>query len=72
MPSTTFEVPDMTCDHCVRAITAAVAAHGVPAPQFDLETKRVVATFETPDIRDQCYAAIRAEGYTVEPVVPQQ
>ncbi|GAA2830207.1 cation transporter [Kribbella solani] len=67
MSETSFEVPDMTCHHCVNTITKAVAEFGVEAPTFDLETKRVVATFPTPEIRDQSYSAIRAHGYTVVP-----
>ena len=45
MSTTTFEVPDMTCQHCINTITKAVAELGVEPPEFDLETKRVVAGF---------------------------
>lgn len=63
-----FEVPDMTCQHCIRTITKAVAEFGVAPPEFDLETKRVVASFGSAQIRDQSFAAIRARGYTVVPL----
>ncbi|GAA1585442.1 hypothetical protein GCM10009804_47110 [Kribbella hippodromi] len=67
MSATSFEVPDMTCHHCINTITKAVAEFGVEAPTFDLETKRVVASFPSAEIREQSYAAIRAHGYTVVP-----
>ncbi|MFF0268256.1 heavy-metal-associated domain-containing protein [Kribbella sp. NPDC004536] len=66
--TTTFEVPDMTCQHCIGTITKAVAEFGVAAPTFDLETKRVVADFPSPAVRDQSFAAIRTHGYTVVPL----
>lgn len=66
--TTTFEVPDMTCQHCIGTITKAVAEFGVEPPAFDLETKRVVADFASPAIRDQSFAAIRTHGYTVVPL----
>lgn len=63
-----FEVPDMTCQHCIRTITKAVGELGVAPPEFDLETKRVVASFGSAEVRAQSFAAIRARGYTVVPV----
>ncbi|NUR97770.1 MAG: heavy-metal-associated domain-containing protein [Kribbellaceae bacterium] len=68
LSTTTFEVPDMTCQHCIGTITKAVAEFGVGPPTFDLETKRVVADFASPAIRDQSFAAIRTHGYTVVPL----
>lgn len=68
MSTTTFEVPDMTCQHCINTITKAVAELGVEPPEFDLETKRVVAGFASAAIRDDSFAAIRAHGYTVVPL----
>ncbi|WP_406055434.1 heavy-metal-associated domain-containing protein [Kribbella sp. NBC_00889] len=61
------EVPDMTCQHCIRTITKAVGEFGVAPPEFDLETKRVVASFGSAEVRAQSFAAIRACGYTVVP-----
>ncbi|TCC61431.1 copper chaperone [Kribbella pittospori] len=63
-----FEVPDMTCQHCIRTITEAVGEFGVAPPEFDLETKRVVARFGSAEVREQSFAAIRARGYTVVPL----
>jgi copper chaperone CopZ len=64
----TFEVPDMTCQHCIGTITKAVAEYGVEPPEFNLETKRVVATFPSAEARDNSFKAIRAHGYTVVPL----
>ncbi|MGW7681635.1 heavy-metal-associated domain-containing protein [Kribbella sp. NPDC054772] len=63
-----FEVPDMTCQHCIRTITKAVAEFGVEPPEFDLVSKRVTAVFASPEIRARSFAAIRARGYTVVPL----
>ncbi|MEU4194195.1 heavy-metal-associated domain-containing protein [Kribbella sp. NPDC026611] len=64
---TVFEVPDMTCQHCIRTITKAVAEFGVDPPEFDLETKRVTARFRDAETREQSFDAIRGRGYTVVP-----
>jgi copper chaperone CopZ len=66
--SEVFEVPDMTCVHCTRTITRAVGEFGVAPPEFDLVTKRVIASFPSDDVRDRCFEAIRERGYTVVPV----
>ncbi|MFF0341382.1 heavy-metal-associated domain-containing protein [Kribbella sp. NPDC004875] len=63
-----FEVPDMTCQHCVRTITKAVAEFGVEPPEFDLVSKRVTAVFASAEIRELSFTAIRARGYTVVPL----
>jgi len=44
MPSTTkeYSVPDMSCDHCIKAITGEVSkVDGVTDINIDLETKTV-------------------------------
>lgn len=68
MPQSTplqFQVPDMDCESCVRAITEAVQRVDAQASvSADLATKRVVigATGETHDFA----AAIEAAGFTVK------
>ena len=61
----TFEVPSMSCGHCVSAITAEVAqVPGVVDVAIDLDTKAVVVTGDGLDdsaIRD----AIAEAGYEV-------
>jgi copper chaperone len=54
----TFNVPDMSCGHCVKAITEAV--HGLDADakvETDLETKNV-------SIESQASAAVLVEALT--------
>jgi copper chaperone len=61
-----FRVPDMHCDGCVRALTAAVRDLDDTATlQADLESKEVrVATTAS----DEAVAeAIREAGFSVEP-----
>ena len=61
---TTFEVNDMTCGHCVRAITKAVNAVSPGAEvQVDLATHRVSIGASAVDPM-QLGAAIAGAGYT--------
>ncbi|NMK44936.1 heavy-metal-associated domain-containing protein [Achromobacter sp. Bel] len=57
-----FQVPDMTCGHCVKTITGAVseAAPGATVA-VDLPTHRVTITGT--DQADKLEAAIRDAGY---------
>lgn len=58
-----FTVADMSCGHCVRAITSAVE-NAFPGAKVavDLESKRV--TVENAVDRDAVAAVIAAEGYS--------
>ena len=66
----TFEVEDMTCGHCVNAITKAVKALEPQAQvQVDLTTRRVEVQPATADtasliraIQVAGYAAVAVEG----------
>lgn len=59
-----FQVNDMTCGHCVGAITKAVEAADPGAKaQVDLATHRVQVEPASAD-EAQLGAAIRAAGYT--------
>lgn len=58
-----FTVADMTCGHCVKAITAAVlAAYPAARVEIDLPTKRVLV--ENAGDRAAVAAVIEAEGYS--------
>jgi copper chaperone len=60
-------VPDMSCEHCKRAVTEALSALPVvTSVQVDLETKRVVVEGEGLDDAT-LRAAIVAAGYEAEP-----
>ncbi len=58
----------MTCSHCTRTITKVLGELGVPPPEFDLVTKKVVAVFPSAEIRERGFEAIRGRGYTVVPL----
>lgn len=57
-----FQVPDMTCGHCVKTITGAVTAAAPGATvAVDLPAHRV--TVSGTDQADKVEAAIREAGY---------
>ena len=61
----TLTVADMTCDHCVQAVTEGVSPlAGVDAVEVDLETKLVVVRGTDVD-RDAVVAAIDDAGFVV-------
>lgn len=65
MPS--FQVPDMSCGHCVSSITQAVQAADPQAQvRVDLDAKRVEVTGNTADA-ERLAAAIRQAGFTPQP-----
>ena len=66
-----FEVNDMTCGHCVGAVTRAVKAVDKDATvQIDLATHRVQVEPVTADAAELA-AAIEEAGYTPVPAAVQ-
>ncbi|WP_077035323.1 heavy-metal-associated domain-containing protein [Pelomonas sp. KK5] len=65
--TTTFEVPDISCGHCARAITEAVKALDPDARvDVDLASKRV--SIDGSFLAESRLAeALREAGYTPEP-----
>ena len=64
----TFEVEDMTCGHCVNAITKAVKALDPQSQvQVDLTTHRVEVRPATADTASLIHA-IQVAGYAAEAV----
>ena len=62
-----FQVNDMTCGHCVGAITKAIAEVDAAAQvEIDLPTHRVRITGT--ERRGEVEAAIREAGYTPQQV----
>jgi copper chaperone len=58
----TFQIPNMTCGHCVRAVTQAVqAADPVARVQADLATHQV--TVETSASRETVAVQLAQAGY---------
>jgi copper ion binding protein len=61
----TLSVPDMSCGHCVSAVSAAVGSlEGVERVDVDLDSKRVAVEGEPLD-RGAIAGAIREAGYEV-------
>lgn len=58
-----FYVPDMSCRHCVRTITALLTSMEIPVVEIDLESKRVVARIRSPRHRFRVFEALRDGGY---------
>ena len=60
-----FNVPDISCGHCVRAVTEAVKLADPDAQvSVDLESKKV--TVQTTQERDVVAAALADAGYPVQ------
>lgn len=61
-----FKVSDMSCGHCVRAITQAIKTLDASA---EVEVNLASGLVQVSDglDREQVQAAIREEGYSVEP-----
>lgn len=63
-----FDVNDMSCGHCVGAITQAVKSVD-PAAQVEVDLASHRVTIQTAQASEQALAdAIREAGYTPQPV----
>ncbi|TCJ97025.1 heavy-metal-associated domain-containing protein [Nocardia alba] len=58
-----FYVPDMSCRHCVRTITALLESMQIAVVEIDLESKRVIARIRSPRNRFRVFEALRDGGY---------
>ncbi|MGY0498859.1 heavy-metal-associated domain-containing protein [Nocardia sp. FBN12] len=65
-----FYVPDMSCRHCVRTITALLESMDIPVVEVDLESKRVIARIRSPRNRFRVFEALRDGGYNPVDDVP--
>lgn len=64
MRETTFTVTGMTCDHCVRSVSAEVSqVAGVTHVDADLASGRVRVVSDEPVDADAVRAAVREAGY---------
>lgn len=65
MESVTFDVPAITCGHCVATIQRVVAADvpGVSSVTGDPETKQVIVTFAPPATVEQIVASMTEWDY---------
>jgi copper ion binding protein len=66
--TTSYLVRGMTCEHCVRAVSAEVGAvSGVRDVQVDLERKTVTVTSDVEPDDAAIRAAVEDAGYEVAP-----
>ncbi|MFD3747797.1 heavy-metal-associated domain-containing protein [Nocardia sp. NPDC058633] len=65
-----FYVPDMSCRHCVRTITALLESMEITVVDIDLESKRVIARIRSPRNRFRVFEALRDGGYNPVDDVP--
>jgi copper chaperone len=64
MITNTFVVKGMTCDHCVRAVTAELSqVAGVAGVDVDLASGKVALTSDAPLDDDAVRAAVDEAGY---------
>jgi copper chaperone len=62
--TTTYTVTGMSCEHCVRAVTAELSVlSGVADVRVDLDTGAVTVTSETPLAVGAVRAAVDEAGY---------
>lgn len=66
MSRQTYDVTGMTCDHCLRSVTAEVSAlPGVTDVGVDLASGKVTVTSDQPITTDQVREAVTEAGYTL-------
>lgn len=66
MKELTFEVPEVSCNHCVNAITKETTQAGVNEVEVDLGSKRVYVAFDPAKVsEDQVKEAIEEAGYDI-------
>ncbi len=64
MAAQTYYVPSISCAHCVRRITQALAAvPGVQKVNADVATKEVKVIYEGTDTLERVRATLREIGY---------
>lgn len=66
MKEVTFDVPEVSCEHCVNTITGATKQLGVNTVQVDLPSKKVYLAYDPATVSEQdLKAAIEDEGYNI-------
>jgi copper ion binding protein len=62
----TYRVPDISCEHCVRAITGELTKiNGVEVVDIDLATKAVTVRHDDRVTEDEIITGIEDAGYEV-------
>ena len=67
MREMTFDVPGISCEHCINAITGATKALGVNDVKVDLISRKVFVSYDPTKMDDEDIKdAIEDEGYEVK------
>ena len=67
MTEKTYLVPDISCEHCVRAIQSELESiPGVKVLGIDIPTKIVSVRYDESVVEDQIVAGIEDAGYEIE------
>lgn len=68
MPTASYSVVGMTCDHCVNAVRSGIARiDGVTSVDVDLTSGQVSVESAAPVDEATVTAAVHEAGYTVAP-----
>ncbi len=64
MKTVTYNIPNISCGHCVHTITTEVSElEGVQSVQASAETKTAVVTFDAPATEEQIVSVLREINY---------
>ena len=64
MPSKTFEVPNISCEHCTKTIQREVGElAGVQRVQADVDTRQVTVEWDAPATWEQIEALLTEINY---------
>ncbi len=66
MKEVTYDVPDVSCQHCVNSISKAAQGLGVAEVEVDISTKKVFVAFDPAIVSEAALKeAIEEEGYDI-------
>lgn len=66
MQEITFDVPGVSCEHCVNSISQAAKDLGVSEVKVDLPSKKVYVAFDPSTVSEPAIkTAIEEEGYDI-------
>ena len=67
MKEITYDVPSVSCNHCVNSISTIAREAGVQDVEVDLVTKKVFVSFDPAKVDEAALkAAIEEDGYDIK------
>lgn len=64
MSTVTYTIPNISCNHCVHTIQSELSElSGVQSVKADLNTKKVVVTFDAPATLDELVKVLKEIEY---------